>query len=165
MLSIVQNDKRDHATAAPKAWSSLLRFPTVDGVARTVTEEESDYKARLGAVIVQLRGLRGGMSQAELAVAIHRSEPTLSRWELGKSQPSAYDLTQLARVLDAPPELLLDPPEKAVSPVALALAALRSAEAGAAIAGSPTPEDAGDPAEGDGRDPARAPRRKPRPGR
>jgi transcriptional regulator with XRE-family HTH domain len=160
-MSIAYTDKKDHATAAPEAWSSLLRLPTVSDVAPKASDEEIGFKARLGATIVKLRKLRDEMSQADLAVALNRSEPTLSRWETGKSQPSAYDLMRLAKILDAPPELLLDPPEVPVNHVAVRLAALRAAAASAPGTGQPTPEHDGVPVEKDATVPVRGQRRKP----
>lgn len=155
-MSTTQLDYMPAAAVAPTAWSSLVRGHTVADVAE---HAPADYLSRLGAVIVELRAMQH-MSQATLAAAIEVSEPTLSRWETGKSQPRAYDLMRLARVLDAPAELLLDPPERAVSPVALRIAAMRAAERGIADAEAlPTPVTDDDPGSGAGRDPVRGQRR------
>lgn len=147
MLSTAEVHKKNHASAKPLAWSPLLRFPTVVDVPRTVDDEQADYQRRLGAAIVELRTYRG-LSQATLASEIGRSEPTLSRWETGKSQPSTYDLMRLCQILEAPAELLVFPPERPVSPVAARLAALRSVAAAEAETERPKPISGGAPIEG-----------------
>lgn len=162
-MSIAQYGEQSDATATAMAWSSLLRMPSLGDVAEHTPAEE-DYKRRLGAVIVELRGMRR-MSQATLAERVGRSEPTVSRWETGKSQPEAFDLHKLAGILEAPAELLLDPPERPVSPVALRLAAMRAIEAAAADGMPSTPAGGADQDEEAEQDQARGRRRTPPRGR
>lgn len=100
---------------------------------------ESDYRRRLGRVIVQLRGLNS-MSQETLAAALERSEAAVSRWENGKATPTAFDLHRIAVLFELDREtldLLLFPPEGPVSPVAerLAEAAARGVRKGLGRAG------------------------------
>lgn len=98
---------------------------------KAVSSAERDYRRLLGPAIVQLRGIRG-LTQADLAEAINRSEAAVSRWETGKATPTAWDLRELARVLrleDDQLDVLLRPPNGPVSPVAERLA--RAVEAGA----------------------------------
>jgi len=77
----------------------------------TTSQDERDYRRRLGKVIVQLREATA-MSQATLAERINRSEAALSRWETGKSTPTAYDLRQIAHTfgLYRDVEVLINPP-------------------------------------------------------
>ena len=93
--------------------------PTVASVAGETGE--TDYQRRLGEVIVEVRVLRQ-MSQAELAVAIDRSEAALSRWETGKALPKAFDLRRIADALDMPAEWLLYPPPELITYDRLAVA-------------------------------------------
>lgn len=101
-----------------------------------MVNEEIDYRRRLGAAIVEVRGIRN-VSQATLAELVHRSEAAISRWETGKATPSAYDLRKLCDALDVPPDVFVFPPETTVSPIARRLlegaeAAARTGLAGAA---------------------------------
>lgn len=82
-----------------------------------VGNPEADYRRRLGAAIVEVRGIRD-ISQATLAEKVNRSEAAVSRWETGKATPSAFDLVRLCEVLDVPPDVLVFPPEAEVSPIA-----------------------------------------------
>lgn len=76
------------------------------------------YRIRLGQVIAEVR-ISAGMTQSELAARISRSEPTISRWEGGKTIPSAVDIRVLCEALGLPPDLFIFPPEAPVSPVQL----------------------------------------------
>lgn len=119
------------ATAAVPAWSPQHGDPIVSVVPIVVTNEEVEYRRLLGAAIVQLRAI-AGISQAQLAERINRSEAALSRWETGKATPSAWDLREIARVVeleDDQLDVLLRPPKGPISPVAVRLA--RQVEVGA----------------------------------
>lgn len=122
-------------SAAVAAWSQRDRGRIVPFVAK---RGEAEYRKLLGAAIVQLRALRG-LSQAELAEAIERSEAAVSRWETGKATPTAWDLREIARVAkleDDQLDLLIRPPKGPISPVAqrLAQAGAAGASAGQAAA-------------------------------
>lgn len=97
------------------AWSRHEGDPSLDGVGAGAGERE--YRRRLGRAIVQLRALKN-VSQAWLAEKVGRSEAALSRWETGKATPTAYDLRRIMELLDAPADVLLDPPDTPISPVA-----------------------------------------------
>lgn len=104
----------------------------------------ADYRTRLGQVISEVRVL-SGLTQAQMAARIQRSEPTISRWEGGKTIPSALDIRAICEGLDLPPDLLIFPPDEAVSPVQLRLRravaeGVRSAEAPAGAVGA-LPDD------------------------
>jgi len=117
--------------AAVEAWSAHDRRPILAVVPVKVSGEEQDYRRLLGPAIVQLRAI-AGMSQAELAEKINRSEAAVSRWETAKATPSAWDLREIARVVkleDDQLDVLLRPPKGPISPVAERLA--RAVEAGA----------------------------------
>lgn len=104
------------------AWSPLSRASTLFLVATTTGEVE--YRRLLGQAIVQLRAIRG-LSQAQLAEGIGRSEAAVSRWETGKATPTAWDLREMARILeleDDQVDVLIRPPRGPVSPVAERLA-------------------------------------------
>lgn len=92
----------------------------------TAGDDEHIYQQRLGAALVEVRAIRG-VSQAALAEGVSRSEAAISRWETGKATPSAYDVRRLCEFLDVPPDVLIFPPEAAVSPIAKRL--LESASA------------------------------------
>mgnify|MGYP002737470240 CR=1 FL=1 len=51
---------------------------------------------------------RRGISQAELAVKLNRSQPFVSRRILGKVPFNIEDLSDIARILDIPMALLVD---------------------------------------------------------
>lgn len=117
--------------AAVPAWSRRDRAAIVPAVPVVVSNQEVGYRRLLGAAIVQLRAI-AGISQAELAEGINRSEAAVSRWETGKATPSAWDLREIARVVeleDDQLDVLLRPPTGPVSPVAERLA--RAVAAGA----------------------------------
>jgi transcriptional regulator with XRE-family HTH domain len=103
-----------------------------------------DYEARLGRVISELRVL-SGMTQAEFARRVHRSEPTISRWEGGRTIPSAVDIRAICLALDVPPDLLILPPNEALSPVEIRLR--RAAAEGIRAATSPDAPDAPTPSD------------------
>lgn len=113
MLSIANLQRRNAATPAAAAWSARSVGPSLVPVA----DDEAQYRRRLGAAIVEVRGIRG-VSQATLAELVHRSEAAISRWETGKATPSAYDIVNLCAALDAPPDVFIYPPEAEVSPIA-----------------------------------------------
>ena len=79
-----------------------------------------ERRARVGQVIAEIRVL-SGLTQADLAKRIQRSEPTVSRWENGKTIPSVLDIRALCDALRVPPDLLVYPPAAPVSPVQLRL--------------------------------------------
>jgi len=117
-------------TAAVPAWSPRDRARIVAPVPIVVTNEEVEYRRLLGPAIVQLRAI-AGISQARLAEQIGRSEAALSRWETGKATPTAWDLREIARVMeleDDQLDVLIRPPRGPISPVAERLA--RAVEAG-----------------------------------
>jgi transcriptional regulator with XRE-family HTH domain len=117
MLSIAQVERANNAMTTRAGWSRPQRVPTLDIVGPDASELE--YRRRLGKTIVQLRALLGeGVSQAWLAEQIGRSEAAVSRWETGKATPSAYDLRRLMQILAAPADLLLEPLDGPISPVA-----------------------------------------------
>lgn len=116
MLSTTNVAHANAALAALAVWSRHEGIPTVSNVGAAEAAER-DYRRRLGKAIVQLREL-AGVSQAWLAESVGRSEAAVSRWENGKSTPSAYDIRRLMEIFEAPADLLLDPPDVPVSPVA-----------------------------------------------
>lgn len=130
-MSIARLNLDYDAPAAVSAWPPRDRGRIVTPVPIVVTNEEQDYRRLLGPAIVQLRAI-AGISQAELAEKIGRSEAAVSRWETGKATPSAWDLREIARVTDLDDDqldVLLRPPKGPVSPVAERLA--RAVEGGA----------------------------------
>lgn len=112
------------------SWLTRGRRPSLvlmAGGKKPAGSAEKDYQRRLGRVIVELRAIGNvelgpAVSQATLAELLNRSEAALSRWENGKATPSAFDLVEIARIFDAPSDLLIHPPEHAVSPVRQMLA-------------------------------------------
>lgn len=102
---------------ARAAWTAPIREPSLAVVKPDLSID--DWQRRVGRVIVELRLLRG-ITQEELAAEVGRSTAALSRWETGKAGPSLWDAYRLAVTLDAPPELLVNPPElpRRVSPLA-----------------------------------------------
>lgn len=129
-MSIARLDLDYDGPAAVPAWAPHERSPILASVPVVTSNEEVEYRRLLGAAIVQLRGLKH-MSQAELAEKINRSEAALSRWETGKATPTAWDLREIARVVDLEDDqldVLLRPPLGPISPVAERLA--RAVEAG-----------------------------------
>jgi transcriptional regulator with XRE-family HTH domain len=130
-MSIARLDLDYDGPAALPAWSPRDRGRTVAPVPIVVTNQEVEFRRLLGPAIVQLRAI-AGISQAELAEKIGRSEAAVSRWETGKATPSAWDLREIARVMeldDDQLDVLLRPPKGPISPVAERLA--RAVEAGA----------------------------------
>lgn len=117
MASIGSFRSRNAAKAARAAWSERGGRPSLASVPEPIAEEA--YQRMLGSAIVELRVLRG-VSQAELAEALDRSEAAVSRWETGKVTPTAYDLRRLSEVLEVPAEWLAFPPDWSppVSPLA-----------------------------------------------
>jgi transcriptional regulator with XRE-family HTH domain len=116
---------------AVAAWSPRDRGRIVTPVPVVVTNQEVEYRRLLGPAIVQLRAI-AGISQAQLAERIGRSEAAVSRWETGKATPSAWDLREIARVAsldDDQLDVLVRPPKGPISPVAERLS--RANEAGA----------------------------------
>ena len=104
----------------------MERAPTIDDVGSDSVLDEDTYKNRVGRLIVEFRLLRG-ITQEQLAHDLGRSTAALSRWENGHSTPSMHDGHRLADLLDAAPELLLNPPllpERPASPLEPLLAAL-----------------------------------------
>ena len=113
MVSIANLQRRNAATAAASAWAERTGRPSLV----VVDNEEASYRRRLGAAIVEVRGIRG-ISAAKLAELVSRSEAAISRWETGKATPSAFDLHRIADALNVPADLLVFPPETRVSPIA-----------------------------------------------
>jgi transcriptional regulator with XRE-family HTH domain len=107
-------------------WSARQRSLTVALVTKTdVLASEGEYRRLLGLAIVELRRA-AGMSQAELADAVERSEAAVSRWETGKATPSAFDVRRIAQASgldEGDVDLLIFPPETPVNPVRARLAA------------------------------------------
>lgn len=129
-MSIARSTLDYDERAAVPAWSLRDRDPIV-AIVPTIKSGELEYRRLLGAAVVQLRAL-GGISQAELAEQIGRSEAAVSRWETGKATPTAWDLREIARVVDLEDDqldVLLRPPKGPISPVAERLA--RAVEGGA----------------------------------
>lgn len=56
--------------------------------------------------IRQLRNSKG-YSQKELGAMVHKTLYAVSKWELGKSQPSHDDLHQLTRILEATSDFIM----------------------------------------------------------
>jgi transcriptional regulator with XRE-family HTH domain len=98
-------------------WSARQRSLTVALVTKTdVLASEGEYRRLLGQAIVELRRA-AGMSQAELADAVERSEAAVSRWETGKATPSAFDVRRIAQASgldEGDVDLLIFPPETPV---------------------------------------------------
>jgi len=82
--------------------------------------DEMGYYQRLGRALRDVR-VYYRRSQPDIAKLTGHAVSTISNWETGKAQPSPYDLHLIAREFGVPAEVLLDPPEAAVSPVWLAL--------------------------------------------
>lgn len=95
------------ASPAYLLWDPAIRRSNVAPVA----DDEATYKARLGAVVTELRLARGFARQRDFAVALSVHESTVQRWESGGTLPSAWDIRSLARVLDVDAGLLIDPPD------------------------------------------------------
>lgn len=57
--------------------------------------------------MIALRRRALGISQAELARRLGRSQPLVCRWEAGQRLPSAIDLVDLGRELELEPEALV----------------------------------------------------------
>jgi transcriptional regulator with XRE-family HTH domain len=111
MVSTAKVRSDSDAVTSLAAWSAKARVHTLVSVPNP-TDDEADYRRRLGRVIVRLREA-SGMSQAKLAELVNRSEAALSRWETGKATPSAYDIRRIAVAVELPGEvadLLLYPP-------------------------------------------------------
>lgn len=89
-------------------------WPRPRSLGCVVSKSEAQYLKRLGEVIVEVRVLLG-ITQADLAVLVDRSEAALSRWETGKASPSAVDLWRLWQRLPVPSRWLVDPPESQVT--------------------------------------------------
>lgn len=71
----------------------------------------TDLRRRCGAILKELRE-GANLTQAQLAEMIGRSQPTLYKWENGKTEPSLDVRRQLADVLGADPYAIV-PAEKA----------------------------------------------------
>ena len=57
--------------------------------------------------MIALRRRALGISQAELARRLGRSQPLVCRWEAGERLPGAMDLVELGRELELEPEVLV----------------------------------------------------------
>jgi transcriptional regulator with XRE-family HTH domain len=122
-------------------WDALRAVGlTVASVPRTKSKVASDrdYLKRLGEVIVEVRVIRG-VSQAQLAEAIGKSEAALSRWENGKAAADATDLRLIRTSIGMPSRWFFEPPVETVSEVLLevACAAEEGLSDGLLEAGSP----------------------------
>lgn len=89
-------------------WGPAFRGPTVTPVA----DDELSYKKRIGAVITELRLLRGFPRQQDLADTLNVHVSTIGRWETGTTMPDAYGIRELARVLNVDYGILIDPPDR-----------------------------------------------------
>lgn len=78
--------------------------------------DDAAFRSRLGRAIARTRSLRG-LTQAQLARRIGRSEAAISRWEQGHSPPDAFDVHRLCVALNAPAELFIHPPALEADPV------------------------------------------------
>ena len=78
------------------------------------------YYQRLGAALAEIRDWRG-LTQPQLGALTGHAASTISKWESAKAKPKAYDLHIIARALDIPAGLLVDPPAAPLSPVRVAL--------------------------------------------
>lgn len=95
-------------TAAYMAWGPGRSRATVMAMA----DDEGTYRARLGAVITELRLARGYRRQVDFAEALGVHESTVQRWEAAKTMPSSWDVRNLSRVLGVGASILLDPPDR-----------------------------------------------------
>lgn len=67
-----------------------------------------ELRQRVGANIQRAREA-AGLTQEELAEAIGKQQPTISRWEMGVSSPPYSVLIRLAQALDVDVVYLFDP--------------------------------------------------------
>jgi transcriptional regulator with XRE-family HTH domain len=74
-------------------------------------DTEDSYGRRLGAVITELRLARGMDTQQKLADKMGRHVATIQRWETAGSMPNAWNIRELAAVLEVDVAILLYPPD------------------------------------------------------
>ena len=70
---------------------------------------DTDYARRVGMALSAIRDYLD-LSQMDVATAAGTSAATISRYEDGRSAAQAETLVRIARALDVPLDLLLDPP-------------------------------------------------------
>jgi transcriptional regulator with XRE-family HTH domain len=80
----------------------------------------TEYQERVGAALSAVR-VYLQLSQEDVARAGATSVSTISNYEHGRVSPQAETLVRIARALDVPMELLLDPPDRDEVLIALAV--------------------------------------------